>query len=262
VPALNESIEVQYRGSGRSLARVTNTARIAAEQNGSDDGVRGLVREVKAPAARTSADCEHAALALLDDAGGTAWSGEYATWSDFFPGSGADVFPGDAVNVSVASRGATFQATVREVAIEVKDLKGEHCLYKVQFADDISAPLAFEFQTDSVVLPLSLTAMTTAQVGSMFLPDLTAAEITTATSTTVSVDAGVAPVSGGGIEVRWTDFGWGQDNDRNLAGRFSTQTFSLTRLAKIENCFLRQFDNSTPPKYSRYTTALHLNYPL
>ena len=63
-------------------------------------------------------------------------------------------------------------------------------------------------------------------------------------------------------EVRWTDFGWGQDNDRNLAGRFSTQTFSLTRLAKIQNCFLRQYDNSTPPKYSRYTTALHLNIPL
>jgi hypothetical protein len=63
-------------------------------------------------------------------------------------------------------------------------------------------------------------------------------------------------------EVRWTDFGWGQDNDRNLAGRFSTQTFTLTRLAKIQNCFLRQYDNSTPPRYSRYTTALHLNIPL
>ena len=63
-------------------------------------------------------------------------------------------------------------------------------------------------------------------------------------------------------EVRWTDFGWGQDNDRNLAGRFSTQTFTLTRLAKTQNYCLRQFDHSTPPKYSRYTTALHLNYPL
>jgi len=104
--------------------------------------------------------------------------------------------------------------------------------------------------------------MTTAQVGTLFLPDLTAAEITQATSTSVDVDAGVAPGSGGGIEVRWTDFGWGQDNDRNLAGRFSTQTFTLTRLAAVQNYYLRQFDNSTPPKYSRYTTALHLKYPL
>jgi hypothetical protein len=30
--------EVQYRGSGRALARVTNPASIAAQQRGSDDG--------------------------------------------------------------------------------------------------------------------------------------------------------------------------------------------------------------------------------
>ncbi len=44
-------------------------------------------------------------------------------------------------------------------------------------------------------------------------------------------------------EVRWTDFGWGQANDRNLAGRFSTQTFTLPRLAAVQNYFLRQCDN-------------------
>jgi hypothetical protein len=65
-------------------------------------------------------------------------------------------------------------------------------------------------------------------------------------------------------EVRWSDFGWGMDNDRNLAGRFSTRTFSVARLgvSAVQNYFLRQFDASTPPKYSRYTTALHLKYPL
>jgi len=63
-------------------------------------------------------------------------------------------------------------------------------------------------------------------------------------------------------EVRWTDLGWGQENDRNLAGQFSTQAFTLPRLAAVQNYFLRQFDNATPPRYSRYTTALHLKYPL
>ena len=63
-------------------------------------------------------------------------------------------------------------------------------------------------------------------------------------------------------EVRWTDFGWGKDNDRNLAGRFSTRTFNLARLAAEQNYFLRQFDNSVPPRYSGYTTALHLKFPL
>jgi hypothetical protein len=261
-PAENELIEVQYRGQGRSLARVTNPASIAAQQNGSDDGVRGVVRELHSPSPRTSADCENAALALLDNAAGTAWSGTYQTWSDFLPGNAEDIFPGDAVNVSVASRNAAFEAIVREVGIEIKDLKEEHSVYNIQFADDVAAPLAFAFQADTVVLPLSLTAITAAQVGSTFLPDLTAAEITQATSTSVSIDAGVAPVAGGGIEVRWSDFGWGQDNDRNLAGRFSTRTFSVVRLSAVQNYFLRQFNAAAPPQYSRYTTALHLKFPL
>ena len=200
--------EVQYRGAGRALARVTNPTSIAAQQNGSDDGVRGTVRQLQSPSPRTSADCENAALALLDDATGTAWSGSYRVWSDFLPGNAADIFPGDAVNVSVAWRSAVFQAIVREVGIEIKDLKAEHSLYKIQFADDVATPLAFEFQAGGVVLPQSLASMTAAQAGTLFLSDLSAAEITLATSTGVSLDAGVAPVAGGGIEVQWSDFGW------------------------------------------------------
>ncbi len=260
-PALNELIAVQYRGPGRSLARVTNPISIAAQQSGNDDGVRGSVRQVQAPSPRTSLDCEHAALALLDGAS-TGWSGTYETWSDFLPGNAEDIFPGDAVNVNVASRNAAFQAVVREVQVEIKNLREEHSVYKIQFADDVAAPLAFEFQSGSVVLPLGLIAMTTDQVGSLFLTSLTGAEITQATSTSVRVDAGVELGAGGGIEVRWSDFGWGRDNDRNLAGRFSTRTFNLARLAAVQNYFLRQFDNSVPPRYSRYTTALHLKFPL
>ena len=254
--------EVQYRGSGRALARVTNPASIAAQQRGSDDGVRGAVRQVQAPSPRTSTDCENAALALLDDAAGAAWSGTYEVWSDFLPGNAADVFPGDAVNVSAPSRNATFQAIVREVGIEIRSLKEERSLYKIHFANDVAEPLAFRFQAGRVVLSLNLTAITMAEVGARFLPALTAAEITQATSTSVSVDAGIEPGAGGGFEVRWSDFGWGQDNDRNLAGRFSTRTFDLARLAAVQNYFLRQYDASVPPKYSRYTTALHLKYPL
>jgi hypothetical protein len=63
-------------------------------------------------------------------------------------------------------------------------------------------------------------------------------------------------------EVRWSDTGWGPDNDRNLVGRFSTQTFVLPRLTKVQNYFLRQYDSSVPPRHSRYTAALNLDYPL
>lgn len=63
-------------------------------------------------------------------------------------------------------------------------------------------------------------------------------------------------------EVRMHDYGWGTSNDRNLLGRFSAQTFSLARLARTQNYFLRLYDSSTPPRYSRYAAALHVDYPL
>jgi hypothetical protein len=93
------------------------------------------------------------------------------------------------------------------------------------------------------------------------IADLTAAQITTVASTTSSIDAGISPPIGGGFEVRWSDSGWNQFNDENLAGRFTTQTFTLPRLSRVEDYFLRQFDASVPPKYSRHSTALHIDYP-
>jgi hypothetical protein len=104
--------------------------------------------------------------------------------------------------------------------------------------------------------------LATTQVGAYYQADLMQAQITAVTSTTVQVDAGLAPTSGYGIEVRERDFGWGQTNDRNLLGRFNTQTFGLPRLARTQSYFLRLYDGSSPPKYSRYSAALHVDYPL
>lgn len=64
------------------------------------------------------------------------------------------------------------------------------------------------------------------------------------------------------VEVRNHDFGWGPANDRNLLGRFNTETFSLARVARTQTYFLRLYDNSSPPRYSRYAAALHVDYPL
>ena len=74
------------------------------------------------------------------------------------------------------------------------------------------------------------------------------------TSTTVQVDAGMV--------IRTHDYGFGAANDRNLLGRFSTRTFTLPRLGRTQNYFLRLYDHSTPPRYSRYSAALHVDYPL
>ena len=265
-PATTTVSEVHYRGSGRAVTRVTNPAGIAALARGSDDGIRSVLRHVKEPAARTATDCENAALAILEEATRTAWKGEYDTWSDFLPGRAADIFPGDGLQVNATSRGASFQAIVREVEVDLWDLTGERSRYKIKFADDNAKSLGFQFETATIAKSLEalldLTAVPNTQVGNIFLADLTAAVITAASSTTIGVDAGAVPPSGGGVEVRWSDRGWGPGNSRNLVGRFGTQTFTLPRLSRVQTVFLRAYDASTPPKYSRYSTALHIDYPL
>jgi hypothetical protein len=219
------------------------------------------VRHLKAPAARTTADCENAALALLSDGAIAGWTGKYETWSDFLPGAAQDIFPGDVLAVNVASSSANFQAIVREVEIAFQDLAGDHSFYKIHFADAAARTVSFELETARIATPLTIAPITNAQVGSTFLPDLTSAQITAVDSTTASIDVGIASPNGGGFEVRWSDLGWGESNDENLAGRFTTQGFTLPRLSRVEDYFLRQFDASVPPKYSRHSTALHIDYP-
>jgi hypothetical protein len=264
VPALNQLIVASYRGSGRAVAEVQNAASVASLENGANDGTRGTVRVAKTPAARTDVDCENAALAILDDATGTAWSGTYATWSDFLPGNAADIFPGDAITVNIPSRGASFTAIVRQVEIQIANPADDRGFYTIGFANDLVSPLAIEYVATTTIITLHdmPPLLQTTQVGAYYQVDLTEAQITAVTSTTVEVDAGLAPASGYGIEVRENDYGWGQANDRNLLGRFNTQTFSLARLAETQDYFLRLYDNSSPPKYSRYSAALHVDYPL
>ena len=264
VPPQNTLIVASYRGAGRAVAEVVNSATVASLQSGADDGIRGMVKAVKSPSARTQADCENAALAILDDATGAAWAGTYQTWSDFLPGGAADIFPGDGLAVNVPSRNSVFEAIVRSVSIEVVHPADDRGVYTIEFANDLAKPLALEESTSAVAVPLQdlPVRLSPAQVGSYYLANLTDAQVTAVSSTTVQVDIGIALTGGLGVEVRAHDFGWGTSNDRNLLGRFTTQTFSLARLARTQNYFLRLYDGSSPPRYSRYAAALHVDYPL
>jgi hypothetical protein len=163
VPASNELIEVHYRGLGRSMARVTNPGSIAAERRGTDDGVHGAIRHVKLLPARTSVDCENAALAVLADAATAGWTGRYETWSDFLPGNAQGIFSGDAINLNVPSRSAAFQAIITEVQIAVHDLGGEHSLYQIQLAAATAEKLSFEFDAAKTSAALNVTPVSSAR---------------------------------------------------------------------------------------------------
>jgi hypothetical protein len=261
VPAPNEAIRVTYRTGATAMARITDAASIAAKVRAGDDGVRSAIKSVASPPPRTSAECEDAALALLDDSTRAAWSGEYRAWRDFLPQHALDIFPGDSLAVNAPSRGANFTAIVREVEIDCTDPANDRSQFTLKFANDAAGTLGFELDAAHVSYVPDVTA-TTATAGNTFIADLPLAEVTAVTSTTISVKTGAAPPTGGGFEVRRSDYGWSVENDRNLVGRFTAQTFTLPRLSSSQTYYLRQYDAGSPPKYSRYSTALHIDYPL
>ena len=259
-PAANEQIVAVYRSAGRAVARVQNPTSIAALQGSGDDGTRGAVVTAKLPLPRTYADCVNAASALLDDKTEPGWAGEYDTWSGFLPGLAADILPGDALQVNVPSQGAQFAAVVREVLVELADLSSDLAKYKIVFANDAAEPTSFQFEASST---RSIPAVAgVAQDVVITLPsDLVAAQITQVSSTTTTIDIGQGVPAGYSVEVRRTDSGWGPDNDRNLVGRFTTQGFTVPRLAKRQDYFLRLLDASSPPNYSQHSALLHIDYP-
>jgi hypothetical protein len=157
---------------------------------------------------------------------------------------------------------AAFTGIVREVDVQIADIGGENSRYTLRFVDAGDPSLDFAFVTALVKEKQVLTAIDVSAVGNAYLDDLTNADFANVTSTTVTIDAGFTPAAAGGIEVRYSDAGWGADNDRNLVGRFTSSSFSLTRYARSQNYFLRSYDGSVPPKYSRYSAALHVDYPL
>ena len=258
-PQQNEQIIIAYRSSARAMARVQDTNSIAAHREGTDNGQRSCVKRLKLPAAPTSVDCENAALAVLDDATQQAWSGAYDVVSDLLPAS--DVVPGMSLHVSAPSWQAQFSALVREVEVQVVGVDEDRSQYSIKFANDTAALLGTEFNSALLPEPLTTVFTVTGPSGSLYLPSLTAAKVIDIIATQITIDAGVQPPSGGGIEVRRSDGGWGPGSAGNLAGRFQSQSFVVPRLSRVQDYYLRQYDNSNPAKYSRYSALLHVDYP-
>ncbi len=255
--AAGDSIVCRYRSSGRAVAMAV------AGPAGPSTG-RVLTRTIIEPPLRTTADCENAALALLDDSSAAALAGEYKCWSDSLD---SDVFPGDALALNLPSRGINLAAgaapglpIVREVGIELPDLSTDHAQYAIKFSNDAAAALSFEFERAGTTASRPLApAIIVPVAGTTYLPNLVNAEVTSVSSGIVNVDCGVAPPAGGGIEVRRTDFGWGLSDGYNLVGRFTGESFQLAKLTPIVDYYLRQYDSNG--NYSRYSTALHVDMP-
>jgi hypothetical protein len=258
-PVANEQIEVFYRARGLACGRVVDSPSVQALKNNEDSGTRCMVLHVTAPAPRTSLDCEQAARALLDDLTQEQYGGEYQAGIGSLPQGASDVQPGEQWNISASSWGLSCTVIVREVEIDFQDLSDKFAQFKLQLANDAAQPFAFRFgraKHNALLAVVSSELQADVSTRPSGLPD---ARITAWGATTLTLDAGTGPVAGGGFEVRVEgDWGWGMAMNQNLVGRFSSRSFTLPNTGVTQAFYLRQFDGSTPAKYSPYATVLNL----
>ena len=91
------------------------------------------------------------------------------------------------------------------------------------------------------------------------LANLQQLQVVSSTGTALQLDAGMAPPAGGGFEVRRRDWDFGPGVDQDLVLRSPVRSFSIPREGQVERYYVRMFDASTPPVYSRFSSAVFTN---
>jgi hypothetical protein len=264
VPAVGERVTVQYRSEQRSVARLADAASVAAEaEAGASAGISGTSRwmgKVLQPEARSSADCESAAQAVLAFASSrtAAVAGSYAIVNPV-----EDIWPGDVL--AVTSSGETSFLLVRNVEIKDGNAAPEVRNYAIKFANDWATEWA-----DGLGLKLSesiavnaVLPETAATAPAQVLANLQQLSAMTISGTALQIDAGCDSPTGGGFEVRRRDWSFGADVDTaDLVLRSPVRSFSIPRAAQVERYYVRMYDASSPALYSRFSSAVFVNVPL
>jgi hypothetical protein len=258
VPISGELVTVTYRGQQRAVARLEDAASVAAEAATGVPGTAQWLGKVLKPAARSSVDCESAARAVLSfsSSRAAAASGTYAAVNP------VDVWPGDVL--AVTSGGETMSVIVRRVDIVDGMASREVLTYRMAFANDWAEGLGLtlsEAIAADALLPETALSSTTSP-GSNVLANLQQLQVVSATGTALQVDAGMAPPSGGGFEVRRRDGDFGAGVDQDLVLRSPVRSFSIPREGQVEHYYVRMYDGSTPPLYSRFSSAVFTNIPV
>jgi hypothetical protein len=169
-----------------------------------------------------------------------------------------DVAPGDVL--AIASGDDTLKAIVRTVTIEDGHARPEVATYRVGFSN--AWPDALGLSLSESVANDALLPQTAEAVPAAVLANLSALAVVSATGTALQVDAGVDPPAGCGFEVRRRDWAFGPGTDADLVLRSPVRSFSIPREGQVERYFVRMYDGSTPPGYSRFSSAVFTNLPV
>ncbi len=94
------------------------------------------------------------------------------------------------------------------------------------------------------------------------LANLNTLAVTSVTGSIIQIAANAAPPTGGGFEVRRRDWAFSAGPGPDLVLRSPVANFSIPREAAIEQYYIRMYDGSTPPNYSRFSSAVFVNLPL
>jgi hypothetical protein len=254
VPVTGEFVTVTYRVQQRAVARLENAASVAAEAAGGVPGTAQWLGKVLKPEARSSLDCESAAVAVLSFATSRA-SAAAGTYVAVNP---ADVWPGDVLAIS--SGGATMSVVVRRVEIVNGMACPEVLTYRMAFANDWAEGLGLTLS--ETIAANALLPQTALSAPGNVLANLQQLQVVSATGTALQVDAGTAPPVGGGFEVRRRDGDFGPGVDQDLVLRSPVRSFSIPREGQIEHYYVRMYDGSTPPLYSRFSSAVFTDLPV
>ncbi len=255
VPVAGELVTATYRGSRRAVARLEDAASAAAETAAGFPGTARWQGKVTRPVARNTMDCESAAQAVLSFATSraTAVSGTYVTFNP-----AEDIWPGDVLALS--ANGQTTNVLVRTVTIGDGHAAPEFLTYHIAFANDWAESLGMKL-SDAIASD-ALVPATAATSPARVLANLPQLQISAATGTVLEIDAGVDPPAGGGFEVRRADWNFGPGIDPDLVLRSPVRSFSIPRVAQVERYYVRMYDSSTPPVYSRFSSAVFTNLPV
>ena len=255
IPVAGETITVRYRTRIRAVARLEDPASVAAEAAGGVPGTARWLGKVIRPKARCSADCEAAAQAVLAIASSrsAAISGSYTAVNP-----AGDIWPGDVLNVT--ANGQTHSVVVRTVAIADGHAAPELLIYRIAFANDWAESLGITLSeavaTDAYLPP------TAASAPAQVLANLQQLMVVSATTAALQIDAGLDPPNGGGFEVRRRDWEFGPGPGADLVLRSPVRSFSIPRAAAQERFYIRMYDGSAMPLYSRLSAAVFTNLPV
>jgi len=255
-PQAGEQVAVSYRTVGRAVGHIVNNASQQALTPAGSPAVAAWIGTVSNPPARSSADCRNAAQAIEQAAGGVSalWRG---TYQETGIGIGADVWPGDALQLNAPSAGVTGQVVVRAVKLSYRASVPDLVHYGLSFANDWAEDLAIK---TSEQVPAD--AWLPAPVAPTFLANLNALAVTSLNGSTVTINTGIAPPPGGGFEIRRRDFAFMAGEDTDLVMRASVSNLTFSRESANDRFYIRMFDGATPPNYSEFSTALFINLPL